>query len=69
MIVFNEASLRRALRSYLDYDHKSRTHLSLGKDSPEPRPIQAVEMGRVVAAPQVGGLHHHLIPVMQAQKT
>ena len=58
VIVFNEASLRRTLRSYFDYYHKSRTHLSLGKDSPEPRPIQAVEMGRVVAVPQVGGLHH-----------
>ena len=58
VIVFNEASLRRALRSYFDYYHKSRTHPSLGKDSPDPRPIQAVEMGRVVAVPQVGGLHH-----------
>ena len=59
LIVFNEASLRRALRSYFGYYHKSRTHLSLGKDSPEPRPIQPVEMGRVVVAvPQVGGLHH-----------
>ena len=58
VIVFNEASLRRALRLYFDYYHKSRTHLSLGKDSPEPRPIQSVEMGRIVAVPQVGGLHH-----------
>jgi len=58
MIVFNEASLRRALRLYFDYYHKSRTHLSLSKDSPEPRPIQAAGMGRVVAVPQVGGLHH-----------
>jgi len=58
LIVFNEVSLRRTLRSYFQYYHKSRTHLSLGKDSPEPRPIQAVEMGRVVAVPQVGGLHH-----------
>jgi len=58
LIVFNEVSLRRTLRSYLEYYHKSRTHLSLGKDSPEPRPTQSVEMGRVVAVPQVGGLHH-----------
>jgi putative transposase len=58
LIVFNEASLRRALCSYFGYYHKSRTHLSLRKDSPEPRPIQSVEMGRVVAVPQVGGLHH-----------
>jgi putative transposase len=30
----------------------------LGKDSPEPRAIQPLEMGSVVALPQVGGLHH-----------
>ena len=58
LIVFNEISLRRTLRSYFEYYHKSRTHLSLGKDSPEPRPTQPLEMGRVVAVPQVGGLHH-----------
>jgi len=58
LIVFHEASLRRVLRSYFNYYHKSRTHLSLGKDSPDPRPIQPMEMGRVVAVPQVGGLHH-----------
>jgi putative transposase len=58
VIVFDEASLRRILRSYLDYYHRSRTHLSLGKDSPEPRGIQLPEMGSVVALPQVGGLHH-----------
>ena len=58
LIVFHESSLRRILASYLDYYHRSRTHLSLGKDSPEPRGIQLPEMGSVVALPQVGGLHH-----------
>ena len=58
LIVFNEVSLRSTLRSYFHYYHKSRTHLSLAKDSPEARPIQPVEMGPVVAVPQVGGLHH-----------
>jgi putative transposase len=58
LIVFNEVSLRRTLRSYFAYYHKSRTHLSLAKDSPEPRSIQPVETGLVVAVPQVGGLHH-----------
>ena len=58
VIVFHEASLRRTLNSYFDYYHRSRTHLSLGKDSPEPRSIQPEQMGRVVALPQVGGLHH-----------
>ena len=58
VIVFQESSLRRILDSYFEYYHRSRTHLSLGKDSPEPRPIQSAEMGRVVAVPQLGGLHH-----------
>jgi transposase InsO family protein len=58
VIVFHETSLRRILDLYFDYYHRSRTHLSLGKDSPVPRPIQPPEMGPVVAVPQVGGLHH-----------
>src|SRR5712692_2938317 len=58
LIVLHEASLRRTLGLYFDYYHRSRTHLSLRKDSPEPRLVQPPEMGRVVAIPQVGGLHH-----------
>ena len=62
LFVFNQPSLRRTLASYFDYYHRSRTHLSLGKDSPEPRPIQPPELGRVVAEPQMGGLHHRYAP-------
>src|SRR5580692_6728255 len=58
MIVFGEASLRRTLSSYFSYYHDTRPHLSLEKDAPEPRPIQPPELGRVVALPRVGGLHH-----------
>ena len=58
IIVFHARSLRRTLDSYLHYYHRSRTHLSLGKDSPEPRSIQPAALGSVVALPQVGGLHH-----------
>ena len=36
VIIFDEASLRRTLRSYLRYYHRSRLHLSLHKDSPDP---------------------------------
>ena len=46
------------LAGYFQYYHGARTHLALEKDSPEPRPIQPPEMGRVVGVPQVGGLHH-----------
>jgi len=58
VIVFHEASLRRTLAGYFRYYHGTRTHISLGKDSPEPRPIQPPKVGHVVAVPQVGGLHH-----------
>ena len=58
MIVFNEASLHRHVKSFLAYYHESRTHLSLDKDTPETRPVQATEAGRIVTIPQVGGLHH-----------
>jgi transposase InsO family protein len=39
--------------------HRSRTHLSLQKDTPESRPVQAPEAGRIVAIPEVGGLHRY----------
>jgi transposase InsO family protein len=57
VIVFDECHLRRVLSSYFQYYHKSRTHLSLDKDCPEPRPIQPPSAA-VIALPQVGGLHH-----------
>jgi putative transposase len=39
VIVWNETSLRRILRSYFPYYEKSRTHLALAKDAPEPRAV------------------------------
>jgi len=59
VIVFSEAHLRRLLRRFVaEYYHRCRTHLSLDKDSPEPRAIEPPEMGKVVELPLVGGLHH-----------
>jgi putative transposase len=37
VIVLSEQHLRRILRKYLEYYHGSRTHLALGKDTPELR--------------------------------
>jgi transposase InsO family protein len=56
VIVFNERHLRRILRAYLGYYHRSRTHLALGKDAPDRRPCSAD--GDIVVTPEVGGLHH-----------
>jgi transposase InsO family protein len=58
VIVLNERHLRRILASYFNYYHRSRTHLSLGKDTPVGRPVQPAGGGKIVAFPQVGGLHH-----------
>src|SRR5271165_6108426 len=58
VVIFNERHLRRVLSSYVDYYHRSRTHLSLDKDCPHSRSIQPPRNGRIVAVPRVGGLHH-----------
>jgi transposase InsO family protein len=58
ILIFNERHLRRVLSSYVDYYQRTRTHLSLDKDCPDPRPIQLRSVGKVVAIPKVGGLHH-----------
>jgi transposase InsO family protein len=59
VIVLNDRHLKRILTSYFNYYHRWRTHLSLGMDSPESRPVQLPPIGKVVDFPEVGGLHHH----------
>jgi transposase InsO family protein len=58
MIVFSDRSLFRYVAEFREYHHRSRTHLALKKDSPEPRPVQSSESGRIVSIPVMGGLHH-----------
>jgi transposase InsO family protein len=58
VVIFNQRHVRCVLSSYLDYYHRTRTHLSLCRDCPDPRPPQPPAMGKVIAIPQVGGLHH-----------
>ncbi len=57
-IVLNERHLRRVLRAYMIYYHTARTHLSLDKQCPQPRPIYSPDSGNVIAFPHLGGLHH-----------
>ena len=58
MIGFSERCLYQHLKNFINYYHRSRTHLSLEKDSPETRSIQPPDAGRIIAIPQVGGLQH-----------
>jgi transposase InsO family protein len=56
VIVRDEAHLSRVLGAYSLYYNATRTHLGLGKDSPNRRPVQ--RRGRIVATEVLGGLHH-----------
>jgi len=58
VIILNERHLRRVLREYLDYYHRSRTHLGLEKDCPVMRAIEPPRMGPIHSEPVLGGLHH-----------
>ena len=57
VIILNDRHLRRMLRAYLAYYHRSRTHLGLRKDAPDGRPASAAS-GPILVSPEVGGLHH-----------
>jgi transposase InsO family protein len=57
VLVLNERHVCRILSDYARYN-RSRTHLALEKDAPEPRPVHERELGEVIAFPEVRGLHH-----------
>lgn len=61
VLVFGERHLRHILLSYMQYYNGARTHLSLNKDAPVPRAVQAV--GRILPTPILGGLHHQHVRI------
>jgi transposase InsO family protein len=61
VVVFGERHLRHVLLLYADYYNRARTHLSLNKDAPVPRAVQAI--GRIHANPILGGLHHQYVRI------
>jgi hypothetical protein len=60
VVVFSERHAVRLARAYIGYFHEDRTHLGLGKDTPQRRLItpRPSESAKIVALPRVGGLHH-----------
>jgi putative transposase len=58
VIIANERGLRCILRGYVEYYLKSRTHLSLEKDTPVSRRVASPDDGDIIAIPHLGGLHH-----------
>ncbi len=61
VVVLGERHLRQVLPPYLAYHNEARTHLSLDKDAPIPREVQGV--GRIIAKPHIGGLHHQYVRI------
>jgi putative transposase len=57
VIALNEAHLNRLLSDYVDYYHEDRTHLGLGKNTPNSR-LRSAGRGRITSLPRLGGLHH-----------
>jgi transposase InsO family protein len=57
VIILNEQHLKRLMSSYLLYYHEDRTHLGLGKGTPNGR-SRAIPAGRVLSHERLGGLHH-----------
>jgi hypothetical protein len=58
MIVLNERHPQRLLGEFRTSYNQDRVHLALGKDAPIHRSGQGPELGKVVALPRLGGLHH-----------
>jgi len=60
VIPLNEQHLRRLVRDYVSYFHEDRIHDSLGKDTPNRRPVenQPCPEAAVISIPRLGGLHH-----------
>ncbi|MFN2513680.1 MAG: integrase core domain-containing protein [Pyrinomonadaceae bacterium] len=54
VVVINEHHLRRILRSYFGHYHRTRTHLSVGKDAPDTQPVHLPAMGTVIEIPEGG---------------
>jgi Integrase core domain len=61
VVVFGERHLRHLLLSFMAYYNGARTHLSLNKDAPVPRAVQAI--GCIVPTPILGGLHHRYVRI------
>jgi putative transposase len=55
-IILNEMHLRGILQEYVRYYNAKRTHLGIGKDSPEPREVQV--NGEIDGVAVLNGLHH-----------
>jgi putative transposase len=60
IIALNERHLKRLVCEYVRYYHADRTHLGLGKRTPDGR-IHSAASGRILSHDRLGGLHHRYV--------
>ena len=58
MIILGEQHFRRSVKKFTGYYNGARTHISLNKDAPEPRPVQFPSEGPLRSRRHCGGFHH-----------
>ncbi len=60
LLLLGEHHLRRALREYVAHFNHARAHQGIGQGIPEGSPAERLGsgVGRVIAIPILGGLHH-----------
>lgn len=61
VIVLGERHLLYLVRQHAAYYNEDRPHMSLDSDAPVARPLEPTELGKVVAMPRVGGMHHRYV--------
>jgi putative transposase len=60
-IVLGEHHLLRLVREHARYYNQDRPHMSLSDDAPVTRAVERPEVGKVIALPRIGGLHHRYV--------
>jgi transposase InsO family protein len=61
VVVLGERHLLHVVRQHAAYYNEDRPHMSLDGDAPVTREVEPKELGKVVALPRVGGLHHRYV--------
>jgi putative transposase len=61
VVVLGERHLLRLVREHARYYNQDRPHMGLSGDAPAERAVEGPGLGKVIALPRVGGLHHRYV--------
>ncbi len=58
MLILSERHLAKVVREYAGYFNHARPHQGIGQRIPVPPKVEPPQMGKIIAFPVLGGLHH-----------